>query len=260
MNIQTYAKRLQDWVGEQAPRASRGSLTKLHRRFIEAANQLQQQPITLSNLSLWRDGRIEDGLSGRSLSQLAAVRGESPAMTRAWLEGGEFTRLQQLDQLSLSDRARITPVEHLPNLIHEATTTLSDITLAIAVASQRLKEKSDMKTRFGKFLRLRLLQPKPHWRPYNPIPAARLLQEQTQPWSEAMLAEIINREYGLNEYTSQSIINLGNGIVDVALLRLIASLKIILDHDGNPLTDAALIALAEDKQKSPEFYPLDSQG
>lgn len=256
--IETYANRLQDWVLEQAPKENRGSLSKLHKKFVAAAAQLGQDAITTANLSLWRNGIVKERLNPRSLAQLALVRGETPATTSAWLEGvpatGEADR-----PLSLSDRARITPLDRLPDLLEDIA---READLAITIVANRLKENSAMCTTFGQFLRYWRARPKPHWQPYSPIPPEQLLKEQTGAWTAALLADIINREYGLSgQYTAKHIDDLERGIeVDRALIRLIASLKIILDQQGTPQSDADLIDLAEGRSQIQDFQYLDSQG
>jgi hypothetical protein len=255
--IETYAKRLQDWVLEQAPKENRGSLAKLHKKFVAAAAQLGQDAITTSNLSLWRNGIVKERLNPRSLAQLAIVRGESPATTSAWLEGIPATG-ESDHPLSLSDRARITPVDRLPDLLEDI---VREASLAIAIVASRLKENSKVNNQFGCLLRHWRNLPKPHWAPFNPISPEQLFREQTEPWTAAMFAEIINREYGMNQYTAKDIDDLERGIkVDLTLIRLIANLHFILDKRGQPLTDANLIDLAEGRAEVQDFQCLDSQG
>lgn len=83
----SYCSRLQKWVEDQAPRDRRGALAKLHRRFQLAAAELNEDALSVENLRLWRDGVVKGELAGRSLRQLARVRGESPEQVTAWLKG-----------------------------------------------------------------------------------------------------------------------------------------------------------------------------
>jgi hypothetical protein len=236
-----YTQKLQNWVLTQAPREKRGSLADLHRRFLAVAGS---DAISKSNISYWRDGKLDGPLSQRSLEQLAAVRGESIATTKAWLEGRPAP--QESAAAPLTTQARAAAVDQLPALIEQASAIANEAMTAIQIASLRMRE-SSAGGKLGELMAFWRAKEKPHWNPFKPLSPERIEKERRRPWSAEDLAQIVNREFGLvRQYSAEDIKKLESGrCVDRSLIRLIASLKFVLDGTGQPMSDVALLELAE---------------